>query len=184
MWSNLSFFLERHPKIWWSAEVKKRLVKDVRQFLPLTQVMKIARLISPLPDMFRLLSSRPRLRHGRRAAPLSPPNLTLNLCNLSFVLLLALLPHLPSLLTSPITPLPGSRLRSSPITRDPTFLTPSQRPCVAEQEAIFPSSAEPHVLRSLTRPFAVFSPPLNFLRLRLTFSCLLPLAQIKLPIPW
>ena len=46
----------------------------------------------------------------------SRPNLTLNLCTLSFVLSLALLLHLPFLLTSPTIPLPRSRLRSSPIT--------------------------------------------------------------------
>ena len=44
------------------------------------------------------------------------PNLTLILCTLSFVLLLALLPHLPPILTSPTVPILGTRLRSSPIT--------------------------------------------------------------------
>ena len=78
----------------------KRLVKDVRLSLQLTEVMKIVRLTSPLPDVLRLSSPRPKLRHGRRLALLSYPNLTLNLCTFSFVLLLALLPHLPPLLTT------------------------------------------------------------------------------------
>ena len=75
---------------------------------------KIARLTPPLSDVPGLSS--PRLRNGRRLALLFNPNLTLNLCTLSFVLVLALLPHLLLLLTSPIALLPGSRLRSSPIT--------------------------------------------------------------------
>ena len=41
----------------------------------------------------------------------------------------------------------------------------SQRPCVAEPEATSLSSAEPRARRSLTRPFALFSHFLNFLRL-------------------
>ena len=45
------------------------------------------------------------------------------------------------------------------------------------------SSAEPRALWSLTRPFALLSPPLNFLRIRPTFPHPLPLAQTKLPIP-
>ena len=44
---------------------KKRLVIEVRLSLQLTEVMKIARLISPLPDMPRLSSPRPKLKHGR-----------------------------------------------------------------------------------------------------------------------
>ena len=49
---------------------------------------------SSLPlDMPHLSLRRPRLRHDRRPACLSSPNLTLDLCILSFVLLLAI-PHL------------------------------------------------------------------------------------------
>ena len=92
---------------------KKRVVKDVRLSLPLTVVMKIVRLTSRLPDVLRLSSSKPRLSHSRRLAPLSRSNLTLNLCILSFVLSLALLPPL---LTSPAISQPESWLRSSPIT--------------------------------------------------------------------
>ena len=80
---------------------KKRLVKDVRLWLALTEVMKIARLTSPLPDVFRQSSPRPWLRHGMRFALLSHSSLTLTLCTLSFVLSLALLTHLLPLLTSP-----------------------------------------------------------------------------------
>ena len=105
---------------------KKRLVKDVILLLSLVEVMKIVKLTFPLPDTPRLSSPRPRLRHDRRLALLSHPNLTLNSCILCFVLSLA---HLPPLLTFPTVPVQGRRLRSSPTTGDPTFLSPSQRPC-------------------------------------------------------
>ena len=70
---------------------KKRLVKDVRLLLPLTEVMKIARLTSSLLDAPRQSLPRPRLRHGRRLAFLFHLGLTLNLCTVFFALSLALL---------------------------------------------------------------------------------------------
>ena len=109
---------------------KKRLVKDARLSLALTEVIKIARLTSPLLHAPRQSSPWPRLRHGRRLA-LFHPNLTLNLFTLFFALLLALLPRLPPLLTFLTALLPGNRLRSMPLTCDPTFLFLSQRLCVA-----------------------------------------------------
>ena len=134
--------------------------------------------------MFNFVSSpKPRLRHGRRLAFLSRPNLTLNLYTFFFALLLDLHPHLPPLLTSPTVPLPENLLRSMPIFRHPIFLCLRQRPCVAEPEATFPSSAEPRSLRSLIFPSVHSFTPLNFLRLSPTFSPPLPLAQTKLPIP-
>ena len=137
----------------WNALLKpggllrwKRLAKDARHSLPLTEVIKIARLTSPLLDA--PLRSRPRLKHGRRLALLSHLGLTLNLCTLFFVLSLALLPRFPPLLTV----LLGNRLRFMPLTWDLTFPFLSQRPCVAEPEATSISSAEPRALWSLT-PF-------------------------------
>ena len=119
---------------------KEQSVKDARLLLPLTEVMKIARLTSPLVDAPHQLS--PRLRHGRRLALLFHPNLALNLYSLFFPLSLALLPVLPSLLTS-ISVLLGSRLWSVLLTCDTTFLFFSQKPCVAEPEATSLSSAKP-----------------------------------------
>ena len=58
---------------------KVRLMKDARLSLPLTEVMKIARLTSPHLDAPRQSLPRPKLRHGRRLALLFHPNLTLNL---------------------------------------------------------------------------------------------------------
>ena len=147
---------------------KVRLVKDVRLSLPLTEVIKIVRPTSLLRDMPRLSSPRQRLRHGRRHAHLS----LLNLCTLSFVLLLALLPHLRPALTSTTLRLPGNRLWSSPTTWGYIFLSSSQRPCVAE----------PRALKSLIPLSALLSPSLNFSRLARTSPRPLLLAQTKFPI--
>ena len=95
---------------------KKRLVKDARFLLPLTEVMKIARLTSPLLDAPRQSLPRPRLRHGSRLAFLFHLNLTLDLCTLFSALSLAHLPRLVSFLTSLTVLLPGNRLRSMPLT--------------------------------------------------------------------
>ena len=157
-------------------------MKDVRLLLPLTEVMKIARLTSPLLDAPRQSLPRPRRRHGRRLALLFHPNQTQKLYTLFFALSLALLPRLPPILISPTVPLPGNRLWSMPLTCDSTFPFLSQRHCVAEPEATSLSSVEPRALRSLTRPSALHSPPLNFLRLPPTSPRPLPLAQTKLPI--
>ena len=108
--------IKRHPKAWWSAEVKVRLVKDARLSLPLTEVMKIARLTSPLRDAPRQSSPRPRLRHDRRLALLFHLNLTRKLFTLFFALSLALLPRLPPPLIFQTVVLPGNRLRSMPLT--------------------------------------------------------------------
>ena len=144
---------------------------------------KIARLTSPLLDVLHQSSPRPRRWHGRRLALLSHLNLILNLCTLFFAISLALLPRLPPLLTFPTVPLPGNRLWSMSLTCNPTFSLLSQRPCIEGPEATSLSSGEPRARRSLTRPFALLSLPLNFLRLPLTSPCPLPLAQTKLPIP-
>ena len=95
---------------------KKRLVKDARLLLPLTEVTKIARLASPLLDAACQLLPRPRLRHGRRLALLFHLGLTPNLYTLFSALSLALLPHLPPLPTFLTVLLPGNRLRSRPLT--------------------------------------------------------------------
>ena len=86
----------------------KRLVKDTRLLLPLTEVMKIARLTSPLLDAPRQSLPRPRLRHGRQLVLLFSPK-----SNPKTVYSLALLPPF---LISPTALLPGNRLRSTPLT--------------------------------------------------------------------
>ena len=105
-------FLEPGGLLRWN----KRLVKDARLLLPLTEVMKIARLTFLLLDAPRQSLPRPRLRHGRRLALLSHLGLTLNLYTLFFALSLALLPRLPLLLTFLTVLLPGNRLRFMPLT--------------------------------------------------------------------
>ena len=74
------------------------LVKDAGLLVPLTEVMKIARLTSPLLDTPRQSSPEPGRRHGRRLALLFHLNLTLNLYTLFFALSLA---HLPMSSSSP-----------------------------------------------------------------------------------
>ena len=162
---------------------KVQSVKDARLSLPLTEVMKIARLTSPLLDAPRQSSPKPRLRHSRRLALLFHLNLTLNLYTLFFALSLAHLPRVHPLLTFPTVLLQGNRRRSTPPYEDPTFPSLSQRPCVAEPEATSLSSAEPRALWSLTGPFALLLLSLNFLQLPPTFPPPPPLAQTKLPIP-
>ena len=132
---------------------KVRLVKDARLSLPLTEVMKIARLTSPFLDAPRQSLPRPRLRHGRRLALFFHLNLTLNRYTLFFALSLTHLPRLPSLLTSTTVLLPGNRLRSMPLTCDPTFPSLSLRPCVAEPEATSLSSAMPRAFLVLLLSF-------------------------------
>ena len=51
-----------------------RLVKDARLLLPLTELMKIARLIFLLLNAPRQSSPRPKLRHSRQLLPKSNPN--------------------------------------------------------------------------------------------------------------
>ena len=63
------------------------------------------------------------------------------------------------------------------------FSVSQPKALVAEPEATSLSSAEPRALWSLTRPFALPSLPLNFLRLPPTSPHPLPLVQTKLPIP-
>ena len=88
---------------------KVRLVKGAELLLPLTEVMKIARLTSLLLDAPRLSSPRPKLRHGRRLALLFHLRQTLNPYTLSFAQSPALLPRVPPILISPIALLPGNR---------------------------------------------------------------------------
>ena len=108
--------IKRHSEAWWPAEVEGAVSERRKVLLPLTEVMKIARLTSPLLDVPRQSSPRPRLRHGRRLALLFHPNLTQKLYTLLFALLLAFLPRLPPLLISLTVLLPGNRLRFMPLT--------------------------------------------------------------------
>ena len=155
-------------------------MKDARLLLPLTEVMKIARLTSPLVDTSHQSLPKPRLRHGRRLALLFHPNLTLNLYSLFFPLSLALLPGLPSLLTS-VSVLLGSRLWSVLITCNTTFLF--FQPKALRSRARGYLSELCQALRSLSCLYALLSLPLNFMRLPPTSPSPLPLAQTKLPIP-
>ena len=100
---------------------KVQLVKDARLLLPLTEVMKIARLTSPLFDTPRQSSPRLRLRRGRRLALFFHPNQTQNLYTLFFALSVAFLPRLLSLLAFPTALLPGSRFSLCRLHEIPLF---------------------------------------------------------------
>ena len=82
---------------------KVQLMKDARLSRPLTEVMKIARLTSPLLVTPRHSSPRPRLRHGRQPALLFHPNQTQKLYTVFFALSLALLPVVVVVITLPPT---------------------------------------------------------------------------------
>ena len=157
----------------------KRLVKDAGLSLLLTEVMKIARLTSPLLDVPRQSLPRPRLRHGRRPALLFHLNLILNL----------------------LRSIAGSPSSSSSSPNFPNCSSPRESASVyaAYLRSHF-SVSQPKTLRSrassyltelcratcsveFTRPFALPSLPLNFLRLPPTSPHPLPLVQTKLPIP-
>ena len=157
-----------------------QFVKDARLSLPLTDVMKITRLASPLLDVPRQSSPRPKLRHGRRLALLFHPNLTLNLHSL-----------LRSIAGSP------SSCSSSP--NFPNCSSPRESASVyaAYLRSHF-SVSQPKALRSRARGYlfelcratcpveshssfcSPFSPDEQ---LPPTFPPPLPLAQTKLPIP-
>ena len=102
------------PKAWWSAEVESAVSERRKAFAAVTEVMKTDRLTSPLLDAPRQSSPRPRLRHGRRLALLSPKSNPKS--DTLFALSLAHLPRLLPLLTSPTVLLPGNRLQSMPLT--------------------------------------------------------------------
>ena len=161
--------IKRPSKTWWSVEVESAVNGKRKAFAAAHRSDEDRQAYI---SASRQSSPRPWLRHGRRPALL----FYLNLYTLFFVISLTILPRLLTVL------LPGNRLRSMPIIWDPTFSFLSQRTCVAELETTFLSSAEPRARRSLTRPSAFLSLPLNFLLLPPIFPPPLPLAQTKLPI--
>ena len=148
-------------------------MKDTRLSLPLTEVMKIARLTSLFLNVPRQSSPRPRLKHGRRLA-LFHLNLTLNLCTV----LCSIAGSSSSSSSSSNFPNCSSLRESASIYA--TYLR--SHFSVSQPEAISLSSAKPCTPWSLTCLFALLSLPLNFLWLPPTSPHSLPLAQTKLPI--
>ena len=176
--------VKRPPKTWWSAEVESA-VSERRKALVAAHRSDEDRqaYISACGYTSSVIAKAKAEAWQATCSSLSPKSNPKSVYSLSFVVSLAFLLHLPPLPNSITVPLPGNRLRSSPITSDPTFLFLSQRPCVAEPEATFFSSIKPRALKRLICPFASSSLPLNFLRLPPTSPCLLPLAQTNPPIP-
>ena len=163
--------------LWW----KKRLVKDARLLLPLTEVMKTARLISLLLDAPRQSLPRPRMRHGRRLALLFHLGLTLNL----YTLLRSIAGSPSSSSFSPNFPNCSSPRESASVYAAylRSHFSVSQPKTLRSRARGYLTSAEPRALWSLTHPFALLSHSRNILRLPPIFPRPLPLAQTKLPIP-
>ena len=158
-------------------------MEDIKLSLPLTEVMKIARLTSPLPDVLRLSSSKPGLRRNRRLA------------------LLFLTKSNPKFVYSLFRSVAGSPLSSSSSPNFPNYSSPRESASLyvnylrsnffVYQRKALRSRARGYLceLRRITCPvkshlsFCFPFSPLNFLRLPLTSPCPLSLAQTKLPIP-
>ena len=156
---------------------KVRLVKDARLSLPLTEVMKIARLTSPLLDAPR--QSLPRRRHGRRIALLLHPSQTRKL----YALFLRSITGSPS--SSPYFPNCSSResasvyaayLRSHFSVSQPKTLRSRARGYLSELRR---AMCREESYSSFCSPF--FST--EVLAAAFNLSTSLPLAQTKFPIP-
>ena len=174
--------IKRPPKAWWSAEVEEAVSERRKAFAAAHRSDEdLQAYISASRRASSVIAKAKAEAWQTTCSILSPKSNPKSVH--FFALLLALLPCLPPLLTFLTVLLPGKRLRFMPLTSDPTFSFLSQRPCVAEPEATSLSSAKPRDRRSLTRPFALLSLPLNFLQLPQTFCHPPPLAQTKLPIP-
>ena len=100
--------IKRYSKTWWSAEVEEAVSERRKVFAAACKRDEDRHAYISASRRALSVIVNPRLRHGRRLALLSRPNLTLNLHTLSFAMFLALL--LP-LLPSPTALLPGNRLR-------------------------------------------------------------------------
>ena len=139
--------IKRQSQAWWSAEVEEAVSKRRKAF---ASVYRSDEYRQAYISAFQHASSTIGKARTWQAAcsSLCPKSNPKSVCSF-FVLSLAILPPLPPLLNFPLVPLPGNRLRSLPTTWDLTFLSPSQKLCVAEPEATFSSSVEPRALRSL-----------------------------------
>ena len=170
--------IKRNPKTWWSPEVESAFGERRKAFAAAQRSDEDRQAyISACRRASSVIAKAKTEAWQTTCSSLSSKS-NPQLYTLFFTLSLALFPRVLPLLTSPTVLLPGNRLRSLPITGDTTIPFLSQRPCVAEPEATFPSSAEPRSRRSLTRLSALLSPRMNFLRLPPTFPRPLPLGQI------
>ena len=115
--SSISFGrIKRPPKAWWYAEVESAVSVRCKAFAAAHRNGEDCQAyISASRRTFSVIA-KAKMRHGRRLALLFHLNLTSNLYTLFFAISLALLPHLPPLLTSPTALLPGNRLQSRPLT--------------------------------------------------------------------
>ena len=174
--------IKRPPKAWWSAEVESAVSERRKAFAAAHRSDEDRQAYISASRRASTVIAKAKVEAWQTTcSSLSPKSNPKSVHSL----LCSIAGFFSSSSSSPNFPnCSSSKVWSMPLTCGPTFPFLSQVSCVAEPEAISLSSAEPRALRSLTRPFALPSLPLNFLRLSPTFPCPLPLAQTKLPIPY
>ena len=175
--------IKRPAKAWWSAEVEKAVSERRKAFAGARRSDKDRQVyISASRRASSVIAKAKTEAWQTTCSSLSPKSNRKSVHSL-----LRSIAGSPSSSSPPLTfltvLLPRNRLRSMPLTWDLTFPFLSQRPCAAEPEATSLSSDEPRARKSLTRPFALLSHLLNFLRLTPTSPRIPPLVQTKLPIP-
>ena len=122
--------IKRQLQAWWSAEVEKAVSERRKSFAAAHRSDKDRHAyISASRHTSSVIAKAKAEAWQATCSFLSLLNLTLSLCILSFLLSLALLPHLRLSLTSSTVPLPRRRLRSSLTTSDiPLFCLPAKGP--------------------------------------------------------
>ena len=127
--------IKRPPKAWWSAEVEEAVSERRKAFAAAHRSDEDRRAYISASRRAPSVIAKVKTEAWQRTCFSLSPRSNLNLCTLSFVLSLALVPRLPHLLIFLTVLLPGNRLRFMPLTCDLTFPFLSQRPCVAEPDA-------------------------------------------------
>ena len=176
--------IKRHPKAWWSAEVEQAISERRRAFATAHRSDEDRQAyISASPRASSVIAKAKAEAWQTTCSSLSPKSNPKSVHSL-----------LRSIAGSPSSSSSSPNFSNCSSPRESAsvyaaylrshFSDFSQRPCAVETEATSLSSAEPRALWSLTRPFALLSLPLNFLRLPPISPHPLPLVQTKLPIPW
>ena len=175
--------IKRSPKDRWSAEVESAVSERCKAFAAAHRSDENRQVYISAPRQASLVIAKAKAEAGQTTcsslSPKSNPKSVLSLLRsvAGFPSSSSSSPNFPNCsFPRESTSVYATYLRSH-------FFVSQPKACVAEPEATSLSSAEPHALRSLTRPFAILSLLRNFLRLPLIVPRPLPLAQTKLPIP-
>ena len=172
--------IKRHPKAWWSTEVKEAVSERCKAFAAAHRSDEDCQAYISASQRALSVITKPKTEAWQTTcSSLSPkfnPKTVYSLLH-SIAGSSSFSPNFPNCSS------PKESASVYTTYQRSHFSVSRPKPCAAEPEATFLSSAKPHALRSLTRPFALLSLPLNFLQLSPTFPHPLPLAQTKLPIP-